>query len=280
MRCKEREILAHGGEGRRRLEQHEAEFEPNAELLQRIDRRDILFDGDALVERAQTGLVARFQAHVDKIEAGIAHAGEEIGVDRIGPAADLPQDPIREPRAMEFIAEVSRPLAPFRAIDREVVVLEEEERDVVLVVEHPHLFDDVLGRAQAHDLAGGRPVEHVDRAERAGADTAAARQHVGRVAAEEGAPLIFAVGIGKAVEIVNEGAQRAAGDCVRARVGKTRNAVKIAAGAEHVGEFEQRLLALEAHDAVELGNVLDRFGVAERRKMAADGEMAVDPAVP
>jgi hypothetical protein len=79
---------------------------------------------------------------------------------------------------------------------------------------------------------------------------------------------------------VNEGAQRAAGDSVRARVGKARNGAKIAASAEHVSKLEQGLLALETHDAVELGNVFDRLGIAERRKMAADGEMAVDSSVP
>jgi hypothetical protein len=78
---------------------------------------------------------------------------------------------------------------------------------------------------------------------------------------------------------MNEGAQRAADDTVRALVRESRDVMKIAARAEHVSEFEQRLLALEAHDAVELGNVFDRLGVAERGKMATDGEVTVDPAI-
>src|SRR6185437_16083690 len=88
------------------------------------------------------------------------------------------------------------------------------------------------------------------------------------------------VRIGKIVEIVNEGAERAAGDTVRARISKARNGAKIAARAEHVSELEQGLLALEAHDAVKFGNVSDRLGVAQRRKMSADGEMTVDAALP
>ena len=79
---------------------------------------------------------------------------------------------------------------------------------------------------------------------------------------------------------MNEGAQLAADDAVSARVGQARNVTKIAACAEHVGKLEQGLLALETHDAVELGNVFERFGIAERRKMAAYGEMTIDAAIP
>src|SRR4029077_10231419 len=39
-------------------------------------------------------------------------------------------------------------------------------------------------------------------------------------------------------------------------------------------------LALEAHDAVDLGNQLQRMLVAEAGKMPADGEMAVDAVLP
>ena len=51
----------------------------------------------------------------------------------------------------------------------------------------------------------------------------------------------------------------------------------VGAVAEMVSELEQGKLALEAHDAVELGHLGQGLSGTEAREVASHGEMAVDP---
>ena len=59
-------------------------------------------------------------------------------------------------------------------------------------------------------------------------------------------------------------------------MGDALDAAPLLAGAHQIDQLDQGHLALEAHDAIDLGNQLQRMLVAEAREMPADGEMAVD----
>ena len=135
----ELQIVADQFEAGRGVEQHEAEFIGEADLLQDLDRADVLRHGDLLVEGDQPFLAAGFQAHIDEIEAAGLHLPEELGVHRIGAAIDLPDHPIGEIGPPQLLQEAARPALPDLAEEREVVVLEQEDADVVLVVEIAHL---------------------------------------------------------------------------------------------------------------------------------------------
>ena len=181
---------------------------------------------------------------------------------------------------MQFVAEIAGPALPFDAVDRKVVVLEQKQADVVALVQQLDLVGDMRGIAGAHDLARRGAVEHVDRAEGARPDATAARQDVRRAAPQKCPLYLRAVGIGQRVEIVDQRAQRRADDAagvVAPR--KPRDAAPLAAGAQHIGELQQRHLALEAHDTVELGDHLQGRLPAEAREMTANRQVAGDAAL-
>ncbi len=97
---------------------------------------------------------------------------------------------------------------------------------------------------------------------------------------QDRALFVLAVRIGEAIEVVNERPQIVADNAVGRGVCEARDFAEITVRAQCVRKLEQGLLALEADHAVQPRDVLDRFTIAEGRKMAANGEMTVDATVP
>ena len=170
---------------------------------------------------------------------------------------------------------------PGRPEDREVVVLEEEHGGAVLVVEHPHLLGDLRGPPCAHDLPGSRSVEHVDRAEGAGACAAAAREQSARTSVRgcSGSGRC-GCGCGSSSRSPISARMRVSTISLAVSIDRCRRSPPVAPEAEMVDELEQGQLALEAHDAVELRDERQRLFRAEAREVAAHREVAVDAVHP
>ena len=222
--------------------------------LQRLDRREVLLDRHLLEQDLEPGLDAGLDAHVDEEQAGLAHLAEQLRLDVFGAAADLPDRALGEPAVVHPAGQLVRPAAPLLAPEREIVVLEQEDAHAVTAMQVEHLLDHLVGLAHAHDLAGRRAVEGVDRAERAAADAAAARQQRQR---REPADLLRRLA-GDPETAANRDPARAArgsrrDDLAAVQIGDALDVAPVLAGAKPLDEFDQRLLALVAHDAVDLG---------------------------
>jgi len=139
-----------------------------------------------------------------------------------------------------------------------------------------HLARDLCRFARAHYLARRRAVEHVDRAERAGANAAPARQDRHRALAEDQRRVNAAVRIRKFVEIARQRPQRGSDGFIALAIRKSRDAAPRLTRPEAIGEFEQCQFAFEAHDAVELGHQRQRVLMAKAREMAAHRKVGID----
>src|SRR6185437_15219987 len=246
-----------------------------------------LLYGDLLVEGFEAFFVAGLEAHVDEIEAGVAHGGEDVGVDGVGAAVHLPDDAAGEAGAMELGDEGGGPATPDGAEEGEVVVLEEKDFDAAIEIEGAHLFHDERGLAGADDFAGSGAVEGLDGAEGAGARAAAAGEERKSFVADGGLGLVVAVRVGEQVEVVDESAHGGSGYAVRCpagwpvlcAVGDAGDGAPVEAVADDVGEFEQGHLTFEADDAVELGDHVEGLDVGEAGEVSAHGEVAAHAGV-
>src|SRR5262249_27495034 len=99
----------------RRIEQHEPIFKHQPDALERVDRLDVLFDGDLFVQRLETLFAAGFETHVNEIESGVAHADEQLAIDRVGAAVHLPDDLLRQTRAVQLVDKLVGPTPPHLA---------------------------------------------------------------------------------------------------------------------------------------------------------------------
>ena len=87
---------------------------------------------------------------------------------------------------------------------------------------------------------------------------------------------LLAIGKRQFVEIGKQGPWRGFGDSAVLQESEPRDIAPVLAGAQPLDELEQRHLALEAGDAVELGEIRQHLVVTEARIVSADDEMAVD----
>ena len=101
-------------------------------LFKQIHGAKVLLDRDLLVQRLEALLAARFEAHVDEVQPGVAHRDEQLAIDCVGAAVDLPDDFARQPCRCSSSTNSLRPSAPHRTEQRKVIVLEQE--DAVSVV--------------------------------------------------------------------------------------------------------------------------------------------------
>ena len=81
--AQELRVIGDRFEGRRRIERHKAEFVCYVELLENVDRANVLLDRDQFVQRFEPVVTTGFETHVREIEPCLAHFCEEIFVDRI-----------------------------------------------------------------------------------------------------------------------------------------------------------------------------------------------------
>src|SRR5439155_2661888 len=202
-------VLTDGCKRAARVEQHEAVLEHDPELFEQLDGATIGVDRDLLVQNLQALIGPRLEAHVDQVQPGITQCCEQLGLDVLGPAADLPDHTADHIERVELVNELEHPALPGATPEREVVVLEQEDPRAALVMQLAHLRDHALGTTDAYDLPGCLPIERVDRAERAAPRTAATGQE------REGAETEYFFGITgsvrerQLVEIMHEGSRRA-----------------------------------------------------------------------
>src|SRR5271155_772107 len=106
--------------------------------------------------------------------------------------------------------------------------------------------------------------------------TPATRRRRQRQEAADTVGLVRTIGKRERIKVRNQCASlglrhRAAGLEISDAVGLA----PVAAGAQTLDEFDQRLLALVAHNAIEFGKVREDFVVAEARIMSTDREVGL-----
>src|SRR5258706_13306437 len=109
---------------------------------------------------------------------------------------------------MQFIDKLAGPTAPDGTEQRKVIILEEEESDASLFIKAAHLAHDLDGLARAHDPSRRGAIECMDRAERAGASTAAASQYRHDLATQNSFRLVVALRIRQLIEVFNQRPRR------------------------------------------------------------------------
>src|SRR5579862_1814991 len=186
------------------------------------------------MESLQPFVIAGLKAHVDEVESGLTKRDEEVGVDRVGATIHLPDHAARKLGAMEFAHELCCPASPDGSVEREVVILEEEDCRSVLSMKRNHFFDDVSGLARTHDFPGSGAVERLDRAKRARARAPAAGQDRQNLLAEIRHWPKIPVGIWEPIEIVQEGAERITDDGGPLAIGQSPQILPRLAAAESI----------------------------------------------
>ena len=96
-------------------EEHESVFPHQPDALEEAHGAEVLLDGDALMERLQALLGPRLQPHIHEVQTRVSHTHEEVGIDGVGPAVDLPDDLPRQSGTVQFFDKVACPPPPHRA---------------------------------------------------------------------------------------------------------------------------------------------------------------------
>ena len=148
------------------------------------------------------------------------------------------------------------------------------------LIEQAHLFDYLSRLTRPNNLAWRDPVEHVNRAEGAGADASAAREQRNRVLPEDrGAAASVTLGIRQGVEIRNERARWGGDDLIALPINDAHDIAPVISIAQSINHFQQRRFAFETHQAVDSRNQFHCVLIAEAREMAAHRKMARDAVI-
>lgn len=211
-----------------------------------------------------------------------AHAAEraaDAGGDGLGPALH-PEDDVADAAGAEGVPH------PLGALHRLALVGQDEE--VVLHEEHPRAPLVVLRRDLLGDALGlAEPEGHADLARERGDAAVAALadaaprgdEEVDREAADDvriGAPPRRR----ERVELDDGAAHRPRDDALPLAPDEARDAARRLAAPQAREHLDQRLLGLVADGGVEIGHVAEEVLEAERRDVAAAGEMPSEAARP
>src|ERR1035437_8832110 len=159
-------VLPHGIEGARRIKEHETIGKAQVQVLESADGSKAVVELQLLVQRTQSGLIARLDAQVNHIQAGIAQTGEQLRLHLVRTATDFPDHLSEKPLFPERINKLRYPASPERAPNRKVVILEQKDGHSVLFVQRFHLLYNFRRVSGADLFPGHLAIKLADGAER------------------------------------------------------------------------------------------------------------------